>query len=109
MKLLNYTPRYIVFFDDNQVPYHRLESVGMARLDVEVSPFKKELVSGKPIHITTNEVVGVTGLPQWRKKVFYIVSKIVAQAHPDRKDLYFVNEKVYKNGICIGCKSICKL
>lgn len=47
---------------------------------------------------------GVTGLPEAKPDTYYIVSKILAQALPARKDLIFPGTQVYDdNNNVVGC------
>ena len=52
----------------------------------------------------------VEGLPDQRDGVVYVVSVLTAQAAPDRKDLYIVDELVRDDmGRFIGCKALAQI
>ena len=47
------------------------------------------------------------GLPEQKKGTYYIVSSLVCQAYPDRKDFLIVNETVRnEKGQIVGCRSL---
>jgi len=49
----------------------------------------------------------VEGLPKYREDVYYIVSRLVKSALPDRKDLLCPGQQVRnETGQVIGCKSL---
>ena len=51
-------------------------------------------------------VYGESNLPDYEEGVYYIVSALVANAYPERKDLLMVNETIRDDdGRIIGCKS----
>ena len=47
---------------------------------------------------------GITGLPEQKPDTYYIVSKILAQACPEREDLIFPGTTVYDaEDYAVGC------
>ena len=48
----------------------------------------------------------VEGLPEPKEGIVYIVSRLVALELSNRKDLYYPNEIVKKDGVLIGCCSL---
>ena len=51
-------------------------------------------------------VYGESNLPDYEEGVYHIVSALVANAYPERKDLLMVNETIRgDDGRIIGCKS----
>jgi hypothetical protein len=55
----------------------------------------------------TRTVFGKAVLPDYKADTWYIVSALVKQAHPERKDLLTVNEAVRdEEGRIIGCMSL---
>ena len=65
-------------------------------------------IAGIPI---TRTVMGeVEGLPHQKKDTILIVSRIIAEALPQRDDLFIPNETVRdEKGQIIGCRSLCTL
>lgn len=61
-------------------------------------------IEGIPL---TKTVFGeVAGLPEQRDGVFLIVSKLVAEALPERSDLLFPNQMVRDGQVIVGCRSL---
>lgn len=64
-----------------------------------------EVVDGIPV--TTTEFGKVEGLPEPSAETCYIVSAIVAQRVPHRRDVFVPNESVRdEKGRIIGCRSL---
>ena len=62
-------------------------------------------IAGIPIDCTT--FGEVEGLPEYQSGVYYIVSRLVKQALPDREDLLCPGQQVRDSaGRVIGCKSL---
>lgn len=62
-------------------------------------------IAGIPIDYTT--FGEVEGLPEYQNGVYYIVSRLVKQALPDREDLLCPGQQVRDSaGRVIGCKSL---
>lgn len=103
IKLVNLTPHAITILGSNQSI--TIESSGVARVSSSVEtvdtlngwiPVEKSVFSSE-----------VSGLPQSEDGVAYIVSLKVAQACPDRTDLYIVSSTVRDDsGAIIGCKAL---
>ena len=93
--------------------------------DITLMTEDKEIIeifpkSEEPIRLESKQVIvgntdkcpikqvcfGLSNLPDYEKGVYYIVSALVANAYPERKDLFMVNETVRdENGRIQGCKS----
>lgn len=98
----NLTPHSIVVILSNDIRYVITPSDSVARCSSSTEVIGE--VNGVPL---TRTIYGeVVGLPQPKENTIYIVSTLVAQACPDRDDLFIPNEIVRDtNGKIIGCKS----
>lgn len=102
MKILNYTPHTVNIILESGEIYNFL-SVGNARC-VQTTVQVGEINN---IPITSTEFGEVEGLPQEQKGIYYIVSRLILQALPQRRDLLVPNEVVRdEKGKIIGCKSL---
>lgn len=101
--IYNYTPHEVVIVDDNGIVVRTLPSVGLIRLKSETERIKS--LDGIPVSRT---VFGAAaGLPEPVKGIYYIVSQLVKNAYPKRKDFLVPAEVVRDdNGVIIGCKSL---
>ena len=62
------------------------------------------------VPITSAKFGEVEGLPAPEKGTIYIVSNLVAQAVPDREDVFFPDDVVRdENGNIIGCRALGKI
>ena len=62
------------------------------------------------IPITKTKFGEVEGLPEPEEGVIYIASQLVAQAVPDREDVFFPDDLVRdENGNIIGCRALGKI
>ncbi len=106
MNIINLTPHKITLLDESNKVILELESSGVARCTVTRQKIKE--INGIPVNRT---VFGeVTGLPEPKPKTFYIVSRTVAEAVKDRKDILIVDDTVRDNeGRIIGCKAFATL
>tara|TARA_R100001082_G_C4359464_1_gene158596 strand:+ start:1658 stop:2071 length:414 start_codon:yes stop_codon:yes gene_type:complete len=126
MKIVNRTPHDINLVDDDgnvliRIPKSdepiRLESsqkvVGnipcYSKLNLWMTMGLSPLMDDyKPTTIVDVKqvVYGESNLPDYEEGVYYIVSALVANAYPERKDLLMVNDTVRDDdGRIIGCKS----
>ena len=98
----NLTPHSIVVILSNDIRYVITPSDSVARCSSSTEVIGE--VNGVPL---TRTIYGeVVGLPQPKENTIYIVSTLVAQACPNRDDLFIPNEIVRDtNGKIIGCKS----
>ena len=98
----NMTPHPINVVNGEGKNIRIIPNEGIIRLKTETSPAGK--VDGIPL---TKTVFGVSeGLPEFQEGVFLIVSQLVKNALPERKDLIVPAEVVRdEKGNIIGCKS----
>ena len=102
MKILNYTPHEINLILKNGREI-KFPSIGEARCKQTQSIFK--YIGEIPIAFIT--VGEVEGLPDRKENVYYIVSRVVMQNCPNRRDLLVPNEIIRdETGKIIGCKSL---
>ncbi len=106
MKILNYTPHEIKILDVNNEVVRTYESVGCAR----VSTTQKESYFVDGIPVMSTEYGEVEGLPEEKYGVMYLVSFMVVNALPERKDLIAPNTSPQscvrdEDGKIIGVKS----
>jgi len=104
MKIVNLTPHKISLYKDDKI-IKEFESEGVARAT------QKSIVVDNidGIDICRNVYGEVIGLPEQQPNTFYIVSKIVMDACPDRDDLLLSNDSVRnEEGQIIGCRSFAR-
>jgi len=110
-RLVNLTSHEISFLDSADAePWLVLPSEGQARAS-ERREYIDNLLIGD-IKVPVNKVVlgNTTGLPEPQSGVVYVVSRLIAEAHPERGDLFFVDETVRDGqGRIVGCKSLTKV
>lgn len=99
----NMTPHNICVVDDNNEVVVALDSEGIARVSSESKVV--DTLNGVPI---TKTVFGeVTGLPPETEGTYYIVSRMVASAASERRDLLVPGLQVRdEQGRVVGCKSL---
>lgn len=98
----NLTPHSIVVILSDDIRYVITPSDTVARCTATTETIGE--VNGIPL--TKTSYGEVYGLPSPRDNTIYIVSSVVAQALPNRDDLFIPNEIVRDaNGKVIGCKS----
>lgn len=99
-KIMNYTPHDVVVMNENKEVLQTLESVSVARCTVKQADAGD--VFGIPV--VKQEYGEVEGLPEEKDGVFYIVSFLVQDALPNRKDLLVPANLVRdEKGAVIGC------
>lgn len=102
----NLTPHSIVVILSDDIRYVITPSDTVARCSAETEVIGE--VNGIPL--TRTSYGEVYGLPAQKENTIYIVSTLVAQACPERDDLFIPNEIVRDtNGKVIGCKSFGKV
>lgn len=87
MKILNYTPHTINVCNENNEVVSSFESVGCAR----ISTTQKEEYKVDGIQVMSTVYGEVEGLPEQEDGVMYLVSFMVVNALPNRKDLIAPN------------------
>lgn len=105
MKILNLTPHAVTFLDASNNVICEIEPSGViARVGA------KTIATGEIINdipVTTTQFSEVEDLPDPVEGVVYIVSSLVAQRRPFRKDIFIPNEVVRNSaGVIIGCRSL---
>ena len=103
MKIINLTPHTINIVNEENKITRTIESSGIVRLSQETK------VSGKIDGVTISEsIFGQSeGLPGSELGIFYVVSRLVLAAHPERDDLLVPNELVRdEKGRILGCRSL---
>ena len=100
--ILNMTPHSVnIIGDDNKI-IKTFDSVGIARCSQQTVTIGD--INGIPL--TTTSFGDVIDLPAPQDGVFFIVSRLVLSACPDRNDLLVPNDLVRDdNGNIIGAKS----
>jgi len=119
-KIINLTPHTVTILDNDNNVMTAFPSSGNARCsqttqksgEIEVNHLYHK---DGPLEITFPAVIPITStcfgevvdLPSPSADTYYIVSRIVMTAWPDRKDLLVPNELVRDGeGRIIGCKSL---
>lgn len=103
--IYNLTPHSINLLKEDLSPLYTINSEEeSARCSQTTIPYSN--IGGIPI--TSTSFGKVEGLPQEEKEgVYYIVSRLVMQACPNRRDLLVPNElQRDEQGRIIGCKSL---
>lgn len=105
MTVVNKTPHAVHILDDSHRVIRTYEKGdSQIRLSVEVVQ-GEPLKDGTPTSRTT--FGKPDGLPEFQEGTFYIVSQLVKNALPDRKDLLVPAEVVRdEKGNIIGCRSL---
>lgn len=99
----NLTPHEVRILNDNNEVVVTLNSEGIARVSSESKIV--DTLNGVPI---TETVFGeVTGLPPEAEDTYYVVSRMVASAASERRDLLVPGLQVRdEQGRVVGCKSL---
>lgn len=105
MKLVNLTPHSVTILTGETTPPVILEPSGsVARCSVtslQLDPLFDT------IPVATSELGEVTGLPEQEDGVALVVSRIVAEARPERTDLYFPGDAVRdEKGNIVACRGL---
>lgn len=109
MEYINLTPHDINIFDELDNVVMVIASSG--RPIPRVSEVEKRNVEGVGLPCPVVEIGygQVTDIPPRRNNVYYIVSRTVAQALPDREDLLFPTDLVRDDtGTIIGCRKLAR-
>lgn len=107
MNVVNMTPHTITVVrpHDPAVVVAELLPFGAAlRLQEEKHSAGDVMINGEKVPLTYTMFLGCEGLPEERSDTFLIVSRLVAQAFPDRSDLLVPTGLVRdKDGVVRGC------
>lgn len=105
-ELINLTPHAITILDKDDNVILTIPSSGIAR--AEQTRERIGDIGGIPVSKTGYGKV--VNLPNPKAGIAYIVSVLTAQAAPDRKDLYIVDEMVRdEGGNIIGCRALAQI
>ena len=103
VNLINLTPHAINIVSSTGNPVVTLQSEGLVRCTQEDIP--TGTIAG--ITITSTSYGQVEGLPSPAPNTYYIVSRLVLTACPDRTDLLVPNQVVRnEHGQIVGCQSL---
>lgn len=109
MKLLNLTPHEVVIIRNGVSTVFKPEEIP-ARCSSTTSVVGELHVDGTTVDLTCTSFGEVQGLPSPKEGVGYIVSRLVAEACPQRHDLFITNGAVRDNsGRVIGCTSLTQI
>ena len=104
-KLINLCPHTINILDEEASPVLTVQPSG----DVARVSQSEEIVAvpGLPCRITRQTFGDVVGLPEATQGVFFIVSRLVAAACPERTDLVIPGPLVRDaDGNPVGCRGL---
>ena len=109
--LVNLTPHPVTLcLDGGDVT---LPSVGVARCQVgreRARILTPSNLSSEPVPVNATTFGQVTGLPEYTPCLAYIVSRVIAEALPARRDLYCVDDTVRDDqGRVIGARALCQV
>lgn len=107
--LVNLTPHTINFYNDKNELIYSVEPSGkVARLKTETVVIGRYEADHATIPITKTAFGKIENLPEFDDgETDYIVSTLVAQACPNRWDIFIPNDSVRdENGNIIGCHSL---
>lgn len=109
-KIINLTPHDIVIVcGDKKVVLERATGE-IPRCSVNRREVEKVEINGLEIPITQVEFGEVENLPEPKDNVFYIVSRAIAEALPNRTDLLIPDDTIRdEQGRIVGCKSLCRV
>ena len=104
--LVNLTPHDVVIFDQNNEQVAVIPATGdEARVDVSTVPVGTVSLNDEIVSIVKSSFGEVVGLPERQDGTFYIVSRMVISACPDREDLIVPDDLVRdEGGRVIGCR-----
>jgi len=107
VRLINLTPHAVTLWRE-QDPALTIPPDGrFARLDEEWVPGCPLLVGDVEVPIAAVTYRGVEDLPEPQAGVAFVVSRVLAAAVPDRRDLYFPADEVRDaSGRVIGCRRL---
>ena len=98
----NMTPHKIDIVDNEGRIIKSFPSEGKIRISTNTK--RCGTIEGVPL---TETEFGECELPERKEGIYYIVSLLVCQAHPNRPDLLIVNETIRdEDGRIIGCQSL---
>lgn len=110
-KLINATPHPISIYSGGETPLVLSPSGTVARVVLRTFDGPVLMVRGHDIDVVDVRRTGgeVSGLPEPLDGGFVVVSRMVAEALPDRVDLLVPHELVRDEGRVVGCQSLARL
>lgn len=109
MKLVNLTPHALVIMPEGpDGPTVTIPPSGIvARCATSRVQVNTVTVDGVTIPVNRTEFGAVTGLPDPQPDTIFVVSALVAQAVPDRQDVFIVDDAVRdEQGRIIGARAL---
>ncbi|MBX6370650.1 MAG: hypothetical protein IRZ02_00130 [Acidothermus sp.] len=109
--LVNLTPHSLRLYDGDACVLELPPAQTAARVSEKVHAHSTLHVSGHPIPLVDLTIgQGVADLPPPKEDVLYVVSRLTAQAVPDRDDLLFPFDEVRDEaGRVVGCRALARL
>lgn len=109
MKIINLTPHELNFVTPEgeiKVP----PSGVVARVSVTREKIGEIVLEGKTLPVYKSTFGNVEGLPDPEPDTIFVVSSIVAQAVPERSDIFIPDDSVRdENGRIIGARALAKV
>jgi hypothetical protein len=107
MQIINLTPHEINLIVDDGATMAFPPQPESARCDVNRQAKSPLRFMDKNIPVNSSKFGTVIGLPEPELGKIFIVSRIIAEALPERRDLYYPDELVRNEvGKIIGCRSL---
>jgi len=109
MKIINLTPHALNFMPEGPGgPVVTIEPSGLvARCSVNRVQVDTVSLDGVTVPVNKTEFGDVTGLPEPQPDTVFVVSVMVAEAVPERTDVFIVDDTVRdKDGRIIGAKAL---
>lgn len=108
MELINLTPHPFVLVDENN---NTILELPPCDNPPRASEEREQIdIINDNIPVNTLVLGDVKNLPEPEENVSYIISRIVAEACPDRIDLYIPDETVRdEEGRIIGCRALAQV
>lgn len=104
MKLVNLTHHAIHFLDGENNQVLTVEPSGVVARAAQTRTRSGE-IAGIPVNQCAYGQV--QGLPEPAPEMAYVVSALTAQACPERKDVYIVDDTIRDgNGRIVGCRAL---
>lgn len=109
MKLINLTPHNITLKSKDGFEL-TVESTGLARCECTDTLVETVQTPDLTLDVMKKSFGKVNGLPEPQPDTAYIVSRIIAEACPERDDLYITGNPIRDEaGRIIGCSCLCKI
>jgi hypothetical protein len=110
MRLVNLTPHEITIVQDLGDPVRVPPSGTVARCQEQRAVVAHLKVEGGVVPVTHTIFGEVQGLPEPEPSTWFVVSRVVQEACPNRKDLLIPDDSVRdQDGRIIGCRALRQL